>query len=150
MGMNIQASWLDWEGNTIQAAGGEPTADQWASHWSGCISEAAAADILLFVALEHETQCGALLEVGAALGAGRSVYLISPYEWSFENHPNVRRFATLKDAIGELIKRGVPDTRAAFIAPQRASLRACSVVVALVTAFCALSLLLLQLPPIDN
>jgi hypothetical protein len=34
------------------------------------------ADILLFVALEHETQCGALLEVGAALSAG-SVYLIS-------------------------------------------------------------------------
>jgi hypothetical protein len=80
--------------------------------------------------LSTRRQCGALLEVGAALGADKQVFLVSPYEWSIAHHPNVRRFATLEDAIGELIKRGVPDTRAASIAPQRASLRACSVVVA--------------------
>jgi hypothetical protein len=89
------ASWLDWPRNRDDD---EPTPDEWASHWSKCISEAAA-DILLFVALKHETQCGALLEVGAALSAGRSVYLISPHQWSFEHHPNVCRFATLEEAI---------------------------------------------------
>jgi hypothetical protein len=71
----------------------------WRLHWEKCIKEASSADVLLFVALEGETQCGAIAELGAALAAGKQVYLVSPYEWSIAHHPNVRRFATLEEAI---------------------------------------------------
>jgi hypothetical protein len=46
-----------------------------------------------------ERQMGALLEVGAALGAGKRVYLVSPHDWSWKHHPKVRRFATLEAAV---------------------------------------------------
>jgi hypothetical protein len=41
----------------------------------------------------------ALIEVGAALGAGKQVYLVAPHNWSFQHHPRVRRFVTLEAAI---------------------------------------------------
>jgi len=33
-----------------------------------------------------------LIEAGAALAAGRRVFVVSSYEWSFANHPRCRRF----------------------------------------------------------
>jgi hypothetical protein len=64
----IVASWIDWPPNID---GSEPTPDAWREHWDKCIAEAAAADICLFVSNAGETACGALLEAGAALAAGK-------------------------------------------------------------------------------
>lgn len=47
-----------------------------------CVEEAAAADIVLMYAREDESQNGALIEVGAALAAGKRVFLVSPHNWS--------------------------------------------------------------------
>ena len=46
-------------------------------------------------AREDENQNGALVEVGAALGAGKRVFLVSPHDWSWAHHPRVPRFKTL-------------------------------------------------------
>jgi hypothetical protein len=37
-----------------------------------------------------ERQCAALLECGAALAAGKRVFVVSPYEWTFANHERCR------------------------------------------------------------
>jgi len=47
------------------------------------VSDTSKADVVLFVALEGETQCGVLIEIGAALAAGKRVFIVSPYEWTF-------------------------------------------------------------------
>jgi hypothetical protein len=70
-GLEIRAGWLEAEFNST---GIEPTPAEWAKHWQMCTSEAAAADVVLLYARSDETQMGALLECGAALGAGRQVY----------------------------------------------------------------------------
>jgi hypothetical protein len=96
----IEASWIDADFNQQNA---EPCAETWAAHWQTCITEAAAADICLFVCFEGETACGALVELGAALAAGRQCWIVSDYDWSIAHHPLVRRFATLEDAVAELV-----------------------------------------------
>jgi hypothetical protein len=58
-----------------------------------------AADVTLFYAAEDERQCGALLECGAALAAGKQVFVVSPYDWTFANHERCRRFDSLEAAI---------------------------------------------------
>jgi hypothetical protein len=68
-------------------------------HWRKCIAEASEADVCLFVCNEGETACGQLLEAGSALAAGKQVFVVSPYEWTFANHPRCRTFATLEDAV---------------------------------------------------
>jgi hypothetical protein len=74
-------------------------AARWAAHWQRCIQEASEADIVLFVALRGERQCGALLEAGAALAVGKRVFVVSDYDWSFANHPRARRFNTIAEAV---------------------------------------------------
>lgn len=81
-GIPIASSWIDAPFNRD---GTEPP--NWALHWTKCIDEAAAADIVLMFAQEGENQNGALIEVGAALAAGKRVYLVSPHEWSWRHHP---------------------------------------------------------------
>ena len=71
--------------------------EEWLS--SGCIESAADADVVLFYAGEDERQCGALLECGAALAAGKHVFVVSPHEWTFANHQRCRRFDSLEAAI---------------------------------------------------
>jgi hypothetical protein len=73
-------------------------------HWQKCITEATAADVVLMFAQADENQNGALLEVGAALAAGKRVYLVSPHDWSWAHHSNVRRFDTLAEAIEAIAK----------------------------------------------
>lgn len=63
------------------------------------ISEAAAADICLFVCNEGETACGALVEMGAALAAGKQVWIVSPHQWSVAHHQRCRTFKSLADAV---------------------------------------------------
>jgi hypothetical protein len=99
-GVPIAASWIDWDANRDALCA--PNANEWAEHWQRCIDEAAAADVLLFVAFEDERQCGALVELGAALAAGKTCYVVSPHEWTVANHPRCRTFATLADAVAAI------------------------------------------------
>lgn len=99
-GIPIAASWVDTEFN--RTPGAEPP--DWALHWMKCIDEAAASDVLLIFAGADENQNGALVEVGAALAAGKRVYLVAPHDWSWARHSNVRRFDTLADAIAAITK----------------------------------------------
>jgi hypothetical protein len=103
-GVPIRASWLDAPFNTT---GEEPLPESWATHWSRCCDEAAAADIVLFYAKADEYQMGALIEAGAALGAGKQVWCISPHRWSFRHHPRCRNFESLDQAIAELATKRV-------------------------------------------
>ena len=95
-GVPIVATWLDWARNHDSV---EPTDDEWREHWQRCISEASDSDVLLFVALKGERQCGALIEIGAALSAGKRVFLVSPYEWSIAHHPRCRTFRSIAEAV---------------------------------------------------
>jgi hypothetical protein len=99
----IAASWIDAEFNHT---GAEPP--DWALHWMHCVDEAAAADIVLMFAREDENQNGALIEVGAALAAGKRVFLVSPHDWSWAHHPHVRRFETLATAIAAIKELNAP------------------------------------------
>jgi hypothetical protein len=92
----IVASWLD---AAFNHDGSEPSADEWSAHWQRCCREAAEADITLMYAGAEERQNGALLEVGAALGAGKRVYLVTPHKWSWGHHPRVRVFDMLEAAV---------------------------------------------------
>ena len=47
--------------------------------------------------------CGQLIEAGAALAAGKRVFVVSDYQWTFANHPRCRVFATLEDAIAAIM-----------------------------------------------
>jgi hypothetical protein len=99
-GVSVVASWIDWPYNAPGAP--EPGADAWSAHWSACITEAAAADICLFVCLDGETACGQLIEAGASLAAGKRVFVVSDYQWTFANHPRCRVFSSLEDAIAAI------------------------------------------------
>jgi hypothetical protein len=68
--------------------------------------EAASCDILLLVMQPGENHFGSLLECGAALGAGKTIFLVSPHTKPFlRNHPRVRSFATLAEAITAIMAR---------------------------------------------
>jgi hypothetical protein len=96
-GVPIKADWLDWQGNET---GAEPTSEAWGEHWTGCVKGAAEADILLLYIREGERHCGALIEAGAALAAGKKVFAIVPDGGlSFRHHPNVAVFRSLEEAI---------------------------------------------------
>jgi hypothetical protein len=92
----IVSSWIDWPGNST---GVEPSSDAWSDHWSRCITEAANADVCLFVCNDGEQACGQLIEAGAALAAGKRVFIVSSYTWTFADHPRCRVFGSLADAI---------------------------------------------------
>jgi hypothetical protein len=118
-GLPIQASWLDWPANFDPSI--EPSPDGWERHVSTCLSEAAAADVLLLYVQDSEQHLGALLETGAALGAGRTVFLISPHEWPFlRNHPHVRNFATLEAAVAALMSMKAGEAARRPRAPKQA------------------------------
>ena len=60
-------------------------------------------DVLLFVDLDGETQCGSLIEMGAALARGQTVFLVSDQWCSIQNHPQVRKYRKLEDAIDAIV-----------------------------------------------
>jgi hypothetical protein len=98
-GLDIRASWISWSHNMDDS---EPTADEWASHWQRCVQEASAADVVLVYARSDERQNGALIEMGAGLAAGAQVFLVSDSPWSVANHPRVRTFPSLADAVAAI------------------------------------------------
>jgi hypothetical protein len=96
----IAAPWIDSE---INQTDHEPSRDAWARHWESCLASAAEAEITLFYAPEGSVQCGALIEMGAALSAGKQVLLVSYYDWTIAAHPKVRRFPSLEAAIESIL-----------------------------------------------
>jgi hypothetical protein len=103
-GLPISASWISWPFNHDQHL--EPSDQDYCEHADVCMREAAAADVvLLFVPPDEERhQFGALLEAGSALGNGKQVFLVSRHAWPFlRNHPRVRSFDQLSDAISALL-----------------------------------------------
>jgi hypothetical protein len=78
-GIHICARWLDWEGNL---QGNKPTADQWQRHWQTIVEDVATCDVLLFMSLEGERACSALIETGLAIAQNKPVLCVSPDWWS--------------------------------------------------------------------
>jgi hypothetical protein len=101
-GLDIRAGWIDWPFNH-DLASTPPSQEAWALHWSGCVSGASEADILLFYAAADERQCGALIELGAALASGRRCFVVSPYQWTVAHHPRCRTFSTLAAAVEAIV-----------------------------------------------
>jgi hypothetical protein len=83
-----------------------------------CCSFAASCDIVLFLALPGEQHCGALLECGAALGAGRQVFAVSAVEFSFLAHPRCRVFENLAAAVRAIMAQRAGE-EARIVAPSR-------------------------------
>jgi hypothetical protein len=100
-GIPIMSSWIDWSHNIDDS---EPDDDEWRAHAEQCLEQAAAGDItLLYIDRDDARHFGALLEAGAALGAGKQVFLISQHAWPFlRNHPRCRSFDTLGAAVTAL------------------------------------------------
>jgi hypothetical protein len=73
------------------------------AHWAECCRLAASCNVTLFLALSGEQHAGALLECGAALGAGRAVFAVSAVDFSFLAHPRCRRFETLPAAVSAIM-----------------------------------------------
>jgi hypothetical protein len=84
-GLPVSASWIDWPLNTP----GErtPSPAEWCVHWDRCIEEASAADVTLSVAMSSENQMGGLIETGAALESGKTVFVVSTQRMEFPAPP---------------------------------------------------------------
>jgi hypothetical protein len=112
-GVPIISSWIDWSFNHDETT--EPSSDAWREHSFKCLEEAASCDVLLLYVENGTQHFGALLEAGAALGAGRQVFLVSPHPWPFLRcHPRCRSFDTLEQAIAAIMagQRGEKARRA--------------------------------------
>jgi Nucleoside 2-deoxyribosyltransferase len=102
MPISPDAHWIDWAGNSPD--GPEPTAAEWGAHWQGCIAGVKAADVLLILDLPGDNAKGALIELGAALAFGKTVFLVSDTWRDIEHHPRVQKFRRLEDAIAAIRK----------------------------------------------
>jgi hypothetical protein len=56
MGLDIQANWVD---QPFNRNGAHPSPEEWADHWRTCVEQASNCDVLLFLDLPGENQCGA-------------------------------------------------------------------------------------------
>jgi hypothetical protein len=81
----------------------EPTEQAYREHVVACLREAASSDIVLLYAQKDDApHFGSIMEATSALVANQNawVFLVSPHEWPFlRNHPRVRSFDTLADAV---------------------------------------------------
>lgn len=94
LGHNIIATWID------EAGEGE-TAD-YSELAERCISEAAEADLTILYCEPNETLKGALLEVGAALAAGKQVRQVGDcpsISRVFRKHKNWSECSTVDEAL---------------------------------------------------
>jgi hypothetical protein len=96
-GVPISSTWIDAQLNVPGTD--PPSEDTWADHWEKCIDQSRDCDVCLFVSHDGEQACGQLIEAGAALAAGKRVFVVSPYEWTFAHHPRCRIFPSLEAAI---------------------------------------------------
>jgi hypothetical protein len=100
-GVPITCSWIHWPYNSPGSA--EPSNDSWRDHWQQIIIECQEADICLFVCNEGETACGQLIEAGAVLANGGQCFIVSPYTWTFANHPRCRTFDSIESAVRAIL-----------------------------------------------
>jgi hypothetical protein len=114
-GLPIVAPWIDAPLNQPGAA--TPSNETWRDHWHACIEAACSADVLLFYSAEGETACGQLIEAGAALGAGKQVWIVSHYDWTIAHHPRCRVFPSLADAVAAIVAATAGE-RARLTTPQ--------------------------------
>jgi hypothetical protein len=71
----------------------------WADLWDRCITEASnCTALVLYAADETEVLKGALVEVGAALAYGKSVYYAGPLNQTVYRHPSVIHCRSIQDA----------------------------------------------------
>jgi hypothetical protein len=97
----IISSWIDWNRDDTH-----PDDDEWAAHVVACIDDVVRSDVLILYCKADERQFGSLLECGAALSdANKQIFLVAPsFEWAFlRNHPRVRSFDTLEQAITAIV-----------------------------------------------
>lgn len=105
-GFPIISTWIDESGD------GETKS--WSDLWRRCVSEAAAADFTILYRHPGEYLKGALVEVGAALAAGKQVIIVGCGDLSFRFHPNVIQALDLRDAFEFVTNYGAPT-----VAPRR-------------------------------
>lgn len=94
-GIEIAASWIDWQGE----------AD--ANLWTISVREAVTADALVASLDPGELHKGDLVEIGAHLGAGGTIYILGehPKGHSWMNHPRVCLVGTIDDLICALTEQ---------------------------------------------
>jgi hypothetical protein len=99
----MQAMWLTWRFNLDPNE--EPSQEDWAEHSGTCLREAAAADVVLFVAFpDDRPHFGALMEAAAAPANNKRVFLVSPWPWEFlRHHPRCRSFESIADAVAAIM-----------------------------------------------
>jgi hypothetical protein len=101
-GIDIVSTWDSWPPNFDDSI--VPTADQWSDHVQRCCAEIAACDVLLLYVRAGEQHLGAILEAGCALGCGKRIFAVAPYQWEFlRNHRLCRSFNSLKEAIAAIV-----------------------------------------------
>lgn len=97
-GWPINSTWID--------ESGEGQTGDWADLWSRCVTEAATADALLVYARSGDVLKGALVEVGAALAAGKPVHVVDPESTlaahSWTRHPLVTVHSRMSNAARSL------------------------------------------------
>lgn len=93
-GLPINSSWIDEAGKGESAS--------LSNLWIRCINEARSADCLIAYREPGEVLKGAFVEIGAALGEGKRVFLVGFQEdnFSFKNHPLCTQCLTWMGAVG--------------------------------------------------
>lgn len=87
-GVPIISSWIDHE-----------KVISWDVLWEMCVQEASVADVTIVYRETDDVLSGALVEVGAALAAGRRVIAVGCDEYTWISHPQVRIAPTLELAL---------------------------------------------------
>lgn len=90
-GVPVISTWID--------EAGEGETASYADLWIRCISECRACSALIAYIEEGEVFKGGFIEIGAALSAGRPVFVVGPVPGSFVHHPLVTRCVSLNAAI---------------------------------------------------
>jgi hypothetical protein len=93
-GYRIIATWIDY-------ADGSAVTD-WQRLWLSCVSEAAAANIMLVYVERDDELRGAYVEMGVAIANQRRVMLVNPHRVRVSdvvNHPLVTEFEALDKAL---------------------------------------------------
>lgn len=86
----IVSTWID------EAGEGETT--DLSDLWIRCIREASECGLLIAYIEEGEVFKGGYIEIGAALGNNRHVYLVGDFPGTFMNHPLVTKYSSLEEA----------------------------------------------------
>ena len=77
----------------------EVSPSAWGEHWPKCLSGSFHCRRRLVLRARGFTQCGSLIEIGAAVQAGAQVFVVSDYTWTIAHHPQCHVFKTLEEAV---------------------------------------------------